>query len=108
MSYKVIHYFEDLQDKSHPYSVGDIFPRSGLTVSEERLAELSSENNRRKKPLIKKIEEVLEEKGEYTKTKINRLSLNELRELAEAECVDGYGNLTGGELKKLLIKHFKL
>ena len=37
MSYKVIHYFTDLQDFNHPYKVGDSFPRLGLKVSEDRL-----------------------------------------------------------------------
>ena len=50
--YKVIEYFTDLQDGDHPYNVGDDFPREGKKVSEERIAELSSSANRRKKPLI--------------------------------------------------------
>lgn len=57
MSYKVIHFFTDLQDYNHPYNVGDIFPRNGLKVSEERLKELSSNKNKQNKPLIKLIEE---------------------------------------------------
>lgn len=55
--YKVISYFTDLQDHNHPYNVGDIFPRNGLKVSEERLKELSSNKNKQNKPLIKLIEE---------------------------------------------------
>lgn len=55
--YKTIVYFEDLQDKSRPYNVGDEFPRKGLEVSEERLEELSTAKNRRGTPLIQKIEE---------------------------------------------------
>ena len=46
MSYKVIHYFTDLQDFNHPYKVGDSFPRLGLKVSEDRLKELASKNNK--------------------------------------------------------------
>ena len=53
--YKVIEYFEDGQDNRHPYSAGDTFPREGVTVSEERLAQLSSKNNRRGKVLIAEI-----------------------------------------------------
>ena len=55
--YKVISYFTDLQDHNHPYNVGDIFPRNGLKVSEERLKELSSNKNKQNKPLIKLTEE---------------------------------------------------
>ena len=51
--YKVIKHFTDLQDKNHPYYVGDDFPREGLKVTKERIAELSSSNNKRREPLIK-------------------------------------------------------
>ena len=54
--YKVIKYFTDLQDNSCPYNVGDIFPRAGLEVSDERIAELSGEDNIQGEPLIKKVE----------------------------------------------------
>ena len=50
--YKVIHFFTDLQDNGHEYSVGDKFPRTGLTVSENRLKELATANNKQGKPLI--------------------------------------------------------
>lgn len=54
--YEVIHFFTDLRDYDHPYNVGDEFPRQGVTVSEKRLAELSSSNNRQRRPLIKAVE----------------------------------------------------
>lgn len=57
MAYKVIEYFEDLQDNSRPYNVGDVFPIDGNTVTAERLAELASTQNRRRIPLIEEIEE---------------------------------------------------
>lgn len=50
--YTVIKHFTDLQDKNHPYYVGDDFPREGLKVTKERIAELSSSNNKRREPLI--------------------------------------------------------
>ena len=55
--YKVIEYFTDLQDNGYAYNTGDIFPREGLEVSEERLAELASSKNKRRKPLIEEIPE---------------------------------------------------
>lgn len=55
--YKVIEYFEDMQDKDRPYNVGDTFPRKGLKVSDERFAELAGTANRRGIPLIKFVEE---------------------------------------------------
>ena len=57
MAYKVIEYFEDLQDNGRPYNVGDVFPVEGNTVTAERLAELESTQNRRRIPLIEEIKE---------------------------------------------------
>lgn len=54
--YKVIKFFTDLQDDNFPYEVGDTFPRKGVTVTEERLAELAGSNNKRKEPLIELVE----------------------------------------------------
>lgn len=51
--YKVIKDFIDLQDANHEYRAGEVFPRSGLKVSAERLKELSTDRNRRNQPLIK-------------------------------------------------------
>lgn len=51
----------------------------------------------------------LEEKTEqYTKTDINRMSTAELKELAAKEKIDGSEDMTGGELKKILIDYFNL
>lgn len=52
--YKVIKFFNDLQDNNHAYNVGDTFPRKSLEVTEERLAELAGSNNKQGCPLIKK------------------------------------------------------
>lgn len=55
--YKVIEYFEDLQDKKFAYNVGDKYPRKGIEVTDKRIEELATTQNRRKIPLIKKVEE---------------------------------------------------
>lgn len=107
--YKVIHFFTDLQDFDHPYNVGDVFPRDGLKVSETRLKELSGSNNKQHKPLIKLAEEEkIEQKKQYTKTEINRMSTAELQSLALENDIDGADEMTGGELKKILIEKFGL
>lgn len=62
--YKVIEYFTDLHDNDHEYHEGDIFPREGIKVTEERLKELSGPDNKRGMPLIEKAEEKPEEKPE--------------------------------------------
>lgn len=52
MAYKVIKRFTDLQDNYHIYDVGDVFPREGASVSNVRIAQLASSNNRQRTPLI--------------------------------------------------------
>ena len=122
MGYKVINYFEDLQDFNHPYRVGDVFPRLGMKVSEARLKQLSTANNRQKKPLIElveekanvQVEEIKEDKivekqpPKYTKTDINRMSTAELKKFAKEQSISGYKDMTGGELKKVLIEKLGL
>lgn len=57
MYYKTIVRFKDLTDDNHTYNVGDEFPREGLKVSKKRFNELSSDKNRRGKPLIKLVKD---------------------------------------------------
>lgn len=119
MSYKVIHYFTDLQDSNHPYKVGDSFPRLGLKVSDKRLEELASNKNRQGKPLIKKVEKPKKDDFSqhmnapeetvgfaFTKTEVNRMSTANLKKLAVKNGVDD--SLSGAEIKKALITKFGL
>ena len=55
--YKVIKSFTDLQDNNYAYYVGDAFPRNGVEVGAERIAELSSDKNRLGVPLIEEVAE---------------------------------------------------
>ena len=55
--YKVIKYFTDLQDNNYAYYVGDTFPRNGVEVCAERIAELSSDKNLQSVPLIEEVVE---------------------------------------------------
>ncbi len=55
--YKVIKFFTDIHDNDYPYSVGDIFPREGISVTNGRLAELAGSNNKQGTPLIQFEEE---------------------------------------------------
>lgn len=52
MIYRVIKTFTDMQDNNRKYSVGDTFPRTGLSVTKKRLDELLSDKNRRGMPMI--------------------------------------------------------
>ena len=44
----------------------------------------------------------------YTKTEINRMSTAELKEVAKANGIENAEDITGGELKKILIEKFGL
>lgn len=61
--YRVKKQFTDLQDNRYAYHEGDIFPREGLEVSAERLAELAGTKNRRG---ISLIEEIIDEPLPFT------------------------------------------
>lgn len=67
--YKVIKFFTDLQDNEHPYNVGDIFPREGVTVTEGRIAELAGSNNKQGQPLIEEVKKVATKKAAPKKAK---------------------------------------
>ena len=54
--YRVIKPFRDLKTNII-YAVGDTFPRNGIDVDAERIAELASDKNRLGIPLIEKIAE---------------------------------------------------
>lgn len=131
MGYKVIHFFNDLQDFNHAYHVGDVYPRMGVRVSDARIAELASSKNKQGKPLIaldknedfvvdgkvlgKVKEDVIEitdeetvKENQFTKTEINRMPIHELKALAAANGVEGWVDMTGAELKRVLIEKFNL
>jgi len=54
--YKVLKEFADLQDNKHLYRAGDVFPRAGVKVSEDRVAELASTRNRCREVLIEAVQ----------------------------------------------------
>lgn len=55
--YKALIHFTDKQDNGYAYHSGDIFPREGMVVSEERLKELSTSANKKGKPVIEEVKE---------------------------------------------------
>lgn len=76
--YKAISYFKDMKDNMHPYNPGDIFPRDGLKVDAKRLEELSTDKNRRGKPVIELVkEEEAEEKPEVKEEPIEEAVVEE-------------------------------
>ena len=77
--YKAISYFKDMKDNMHSYNPGDTFPRDGLMVSEKRLEELSTNKNRRGKPVIELVKEKkkVEEKPEVKEEPIEEAVVEE-------------------------------
>ena len=53
-------------------------------------------------------EEYTEEKKSYKKSDIFRMPTAELQALAESEGIENATELTGSELKTILVKHFNL
>lgn len=59
-------------------------------------------------PILEKAEEITEEKKTYKKSDIFRMTTAELQSLAESEGIENATELTGSELKTILVKHFNL
>lgn len=58
MKYEVIKNFVDSQDKNKKYQVGDSYPHpTNKKISDRRLSELLSSNNKLGYPVIKEVEE---------------------------------------------------
>ena len=118
MGYKVIHFFNDLQDFNPAYHVGDVYPRMGARVSDARIVELASSKNKQGRPLIaldkvkedaiKITNEETVKENQFTKTDINRMPINELKVIASANGIKGWTDMTGAELKRVLIEKFEL
>lgn len=54
-SYVVIKDFSDLEDEGYIYRAGDVYPREGVELDEERTDSLLTTDNKRKTPLIVQI-----------------------------------------------------
>lgn len=71
MTYRVIKMFTDLQDKEYAYQVGDKYPREGLSPTDERITELSSNRNKQGVPLIEAVAEAVEFPEEDQETDVS-------------------------------------
>ena len=107
MKYKVIRYFRDLQDDNYLYHEGDIFPRDGMSVSSERIKELSSVNNKQKTILIEAITED-NKQSKHTRTEISQMNTENLQKLADSVGIENAYETSGRKLKEILIKHYNL
>ena len=80
--YRALVFFTDLQDNNHPYNVGDIYPREGLIVSDNRINELLGSKNKRQRPVIEKVEEEIPFEP-YTAKQLSSMTIAQIEQLAE-------------------------
>ena len=109
--YEVIRFFTDLQDSNHPYNVGDTYPREGVTVKPERIAELAGASNRQFTPLIREVAAAVKDdkKSEgHTRSEIALMRKADLVKLAEENGIDGADGMSGNALKGALIEKLGL
>lgn len=115
MRWEVIRGFTDIKD-GQKYTVGDRYPHRGFPTK-ARIDELSTSNNKRGIPLIKSVEtakenvvkeDTTENKNFYTKTDINGMKVADLRELAKQQGIENADNISGTELKNILIEKMGL
>lgn len=58
MGYNVIRDFKDLKDKNKIYKRGDSYPKpANKKVSDERIEQLTTKNNKQGRPVIEAIDE---------------------------------------------------
>lgn len=67
--YKVLKDFVDLKDDNFLYHKGDVYPRDGVEVKNERFLELSTKNNKIGEILIEAVDEPKKEVAKETKPK---------------------------------------
>lgn len=81
--YKAICFFTDLQDNRHPYNVGDIFPRNGFIVSENRIKELLGSANKQHRPVIEEVKETESDFVYYTQAELEKMTIAQIETIAE-------------------------
>ena len=67
--YKVLKDFIDLKDDNYLYHKGDVYPRDGAEIGNERLLELSTKDNKIGEILIEAVDEPKKEATKEAKPK---------------------------------------
>lgn len=113
MQYEVIRFFTDAQDNEHPYNVGDIYPRNGLSVTKERIRDLLNGNNFQRVRLIQPIlHEKTNAKSESNSEQIGREDIMKMPYLKLKSVAKSYGievnDLKTADIKAALIEKLGL
>lgn len=88
--YIVISPFRDLKDRSKKFPNGKIYAVGDVYSKKERIGELSTDNNKLKKPLIK------------ASINLDDLVVKELKEMAKHKKIEGYSTMKKEELIKAI------
>lgn len=95
MAYKVIKDFTDEKAGGRVYRKDNVFPAEGLQVSEERLKELSTKENKRNEVLIEEVAE---------KVSLEDKTVAELKSLADEKELEYDPKIKKADLIELLEK----
>ena len=94
------------------YSAGTEVPEGAKPVENKKVTETAKDDFSQYMNPPEIEEESTEDRNArkivYTKTEINRMSTAELKELATSKGIEGAEDMTGADLKKVLIEKFGL
>lgn len=83
------------------YKAGEEVPSSASVLEDNAI--------KKNEEVVAKVEQpIVEKQPQYTKTDINRMSTAELKEVATNNGIENAEEMTGGDLKKVLIEKFGL
>lgn len=107
--YRAVTYFVDQLDGNHAYKPGDIFPRQGIEVSEERIKQLLNGDNNANLKCIEEVKADVEEAEEEVPFAPKKYTIRQLENMKIADIEDlayELGYEINATLKADIIKEF--
>lgn len=83
----------------HKVKIGGVYYEANVEIGDVKTTPAKEETP---KVVIEEKTTEVEEKPQYTKTEINRLSTAKLQELAKELGIDGADEMSGAQLKKII------